>query len=76
MTHNVSITTSGNYSIKALKYCVDVLGEERCMYSIDYPYDTIEEAQDWWKALDLPEKQKDAIGRTNAIKLFKLPLDL
>lgn len=43
---------------------------------LDYPYDTIEEAQDWWKALDLPEKQKDAIGRTNAIKLFKLPLDL
>jgi 2,3-dihydroxybenzoate decarboxylase len=34
MTHNVSVTTSGNYSTKALKYCIDVLGEERCMYSI------------------------------------------
>jgi len=34
MTHNVSITTSGNYSTKALKYCIDVLGGERCMYSI------------------------------------------
>lgn len=94
MTHNVSVTTSGNYSTKALKYCIDVLGEERCMYSIgtscellmvslipmltivDYPYDTIEEAQDWWKALELPGKQKDAIGRANAIKLFKLPLEL
>jgi 2,3-dihydroxybenzoate decarboxylase len=94
MTHNVSVTTSGNYSTKALKYCIDVLGEERCMYSIgtscellmvrliqmlttvDYPYDTIEEAQDWWKTLELPGKQKDAIGRANAIKLFKLPLEL
>jgi len=34
MTHNASVTTSGNYSTKALKYCIDVLGEERCMYSI------------------------------------------
>jgi predicted TIM-barrel fold metal-dependent hydrolase len=42
----------------------------------DYPYDTIEEAQDWWKGIALPENQKQAIGRTNAIKLFRLPLEL
>ncbi|KAB5515508.1 hypothetical protein GE09DRAFT_1231293 [Coniochaeta sp. 2T2.1] len=76
MTHNVSVTTSGNYSTKALKYCIDVLGEERCMYSIDYPYDTIDEAQEWWHGLDLPAKQKELVGRENAIRLFKLPLEL
>jgi 2,3-dihydroxybenzoate decarboxylase len=42
---------------------------------VDYPYDKIEEAQEWWKNIDLPEDQKDAVGRGNAILLFKLPLE-
>lgn len=42
----------------------------------DYPYDTIEEAQEWWKGVDIPAEQKEAVGRANAIRLFKLPLDL
>lgn len=74
-----------------MKFCVEQLGVNRCMFSIgtsiasvkndfltivaDYPYDTIEEAQDWWKGAELPEDQKQAVGRSNAIKLFKLPLE-
>lgn len=42
----------------------------------DYPYDTIEEAQTWWKGIDLPADQKEAVARGNAIRLFKLPLEL
>ena len=41
----------------------------------DTPYDTVEEAQDWWKSVDLPEEQKEAVARRNAIRLFKLPLE-
>ncbi|KAK3381045.1 hypothetical protein B0H63DRAFT_474798 [Podospora didyma] len=75
-THNVHITTSGNFSTAGLKFCINEIGVERCMFSIDYPYDTIEEAQDWWENIDLPAEQKVAVARENAIKLFKLPLDL
>ncbi|KAF2178988.1 amidohydrolase-like protein 2 [Zopfia rhizophila CBS 207.26] len=74
-THNVSITTSGNYNTRGLKFCIDEIGLERCLYAIDTPYETVEEGQDWWKTVDLPEDQKEAVGRTNAIRLFKLPLD-
>ncbi|SPN98957.1 related to 5-carboxyvanillate decarboxylase [Cephalotrichum gorgonifer] len=74
--HNISITTSGFYSTQGLKFCIGEIGVDRCMYSIDYPYDTIKEAQDWWKGLDLPEDQKVAVARQNAIRLFKLPLEL
>ena len=42
----------------------------------DYPYDSIKEAQDWWKGVDLPEAEKAAVARGNAIKLFQLPLEL
>lgn len=54
--------------------CLDIW--EGGLTDADYPYDTIEEAQNWWKEIDLPKDQKEAVGRTNAIKLFKLPLEL
>ncbi|KXX82711.1 2,3-dihydroxybenzoate decarboxylase [Madurella mycetomatis] len=75
-THNVSITTSGNFNTAALKFCINEIGAGRCLYSIDYPYDSIAEAQYWWLAVDLPEEQKRLIARENAIRLFKLPLEI
>lgn len=42
---------------------------------VDTPYETVEEGQNWWKTVDLPEVQKEAVARTNAIRLFKLPLE-
>jgi 2,3-dihydroxybenzoate decarboxylase len=33
-THNVSITSSGNFSTKVLKFCIDLMGVDRCLYSI------------------------------------------
>ncbi len=32
--HNISITTSGFYSTQGLKFCVNELGVDRCMFSI------------------------------------------
>lgn len=74
-THNVYITTSGNYSTRGLKFCIEELGVDRCLYAIDTPYETVKEAQDWWKSVDLPSEQKETVARTNAIRLFKLPLE-
>jgi len=33
-THNISITTSGDFSTSGLKFCVGEIGAERCLYSI------------------------------------------
>jgi 2,3-dihydroxybenzoate decarboxylase len=33
-THNVSITTSGNYNTRGLKFCIDEIGFDRCLYAI------------------------------------------
>ena len=73
---NIFVTTSGNFNTKALQYCIDVLGVDQVLYSIDYPYETVEEAQDWWKTLDgtLSKEELQKIGRANAINLLKLPL--
>jgi 2,3-dihydroxybenzoate decarboxylase len=34
MRNNVSITSSGNYSTKVLKFCINEIGLERCLFSI------------------------------------------
>ncbi|KUI66326.1 2,3-dihydroxybenzoate decarboxylase [Cytospora mali] len=69
-THNISITTSGDFSTQGLKFCIDQIGVDRY-----HPYDSIKEAQDWWKSVDLSVDEKDAVARKNAIRIFKLPLD-
>lgn len=42
----------------------------------DYPYENIEEGQEWWRNIDLGSKEKELVARENAIRLFKLPLEL
>lgn len=32
--HKISITTSGNFNTLGLKFCVEQLGVERCLYSV------------------------------------------
>jgi 2,3-dihydroxybenzoate decarboxylase len=44
--------------------------------STDYPYETIAEGQYWWLTVDLSEDQKQLVARENAIRLFRLPLEL
>jgi len=33
-THNVFITTSGFFSTQGLKFCINEIGVDRCLYSI------------------------------------------
>ncbi len=33
-THNISITTSGDFSTQGLKFCINEIGVERCLFSI------------------------------------------
>ncbi|GKZ31482.1 hypothetical protein AbraIFM66950_012149 [Aspergillus brasiliensis] len=73
---NFFITTSGDFHTEGLKFVIKELGLDRCLYSIDHPYSDISEGQDWWKTVDLPEKEKEAVARGNAIRLLKLPLEI
>ena len=52
------------------------IGADRILYSIDYPYEDIEEASEWWDRVPVSPADKLKMGRQNAIKLFKLPLEM
>ena len=69
---NIWITTSGHFSTKTLKYCIEEVGAERILFSIDYPFENFEDACSWFDSLVLDGTQKRDIAKNNAAKLFKL----
>jgi 2,3-dihydroxybenzoate decarboxylase len=70
------VTTSGNFNDAAFRCTLDVLDNDKVYFSADYPFERMEDATDWYDATTVvSEQQRRKIGRTNAIKLFKLDLD-
>ncbi|WP_410574798.1 amidohydrolase family protein [Amycolatopsis sp. cmx-4-61] len=69
---NVYLTPSGMFSHAQLRYCVDVLGADRIMHSVDYPFIGNEDAVDFLDKAELPEPVKENIGHRTAERLLKL----
>ena len=69
---NFHVTTSGHYSTPALLDAIAEIGPERVMFSVDYPFEDISHAADWFDAAQISEADRAKIGRGNALKLFKL----
>ena len=50
-----------------------VVGADRILFSTDWPFENIDHAAVWFDATTISEEDRIKIGRTNALKLFKLP---
>jgi gamma-resorcylate decarboxylase len=70
---NFHLTTSGHFSTPALLNSVAEIGADRVMFSVDYPFEDMSEASEWFDGAEISEADRRKIGRTNALKLFKLP---
>ena len=70
---NFHVTTSGHFSTPALLDTVAEIGADRVMYSVDYPFEDFSDAADWFDHAEISDADRVKIGRTNAMKLFKLP---
>jgi len=70
---NFHLTTSGHFSTPALVNAVAEIGADRVMFSVDYPFEDMSEAAEWFDGAEISEADRRKIGRTNALKLFKLP---
>jgi 2,3-dihydroxybenzoate decarboxylase len=42
------------------------------MYSVDYPFEDFGDAAQWFDKAEISEADRRKIGRTNALRLFKL----
>ena len=69
---NFHVTTSGHFSTPAMIDAMAELGADRVMFSVDYPFEDMSEAAAWFDKAEISEADRSKIGRTNAIKLFKL----
>jgi gamma-resorcylate decarboxylase len=70
---NFHLTTSGHFSTPALIDAIAEVGSERVMFSVDYPFEDFSDAADWFDKAEIDEADRRKIGRSNAMKLFKLP---
>jgi 2,3-dihydroxybenzoate decarboxylase len=69
---NFHLTTSGHFSTPALINSIAEIGVDRIMFSIDYPFEDFSDAVVWFDNAEVGEADRYKIGRTNAMKLFKL----
>jgi 2,3-dihydroxybenzoate decarboxylase len=68
------LTTSGNFDTPALVNAITVMGVDRVMFSVDWPFEGVDEGAEWFDKAEISEADRVKIGRENAIRLFKLPL--
>lgn len=65
-------TLAGIRRESTLRNTLEELGESRVMFSVDYPYESNEDAADWFDGLAISESTRSAIGSENANRLLGL----
>ena len=68
------LTTSGNFHTPSLVNAVAEMGADRVMFSVDWPFEDVGQACEWFDKAEISEADRARIGRTNAIGLFGLKL--
>jgi predicted TIM-barrel fold metal-dependent hydrolase len=70
--NNIWITTSGQGWEPSVKFCMDVLGPDRVLYAMDYPYQQSADEVAAYDAFDLSPEHKKMLMQTNAERVFRL----
>jgi gamma-resorcylate decarboxylase len=71
---NFYLTTSGNFRTQTLIDAILEIGADRILFSVDWPFENVDHASDWFNSASLSENDRIKIGRSNAASLFKLDL--
>lgn len=69
---NFWLTTSGNFRTQTLIDAMLEVGADRILFSTDWPFENVDHAAQWFDSASISEADRVKIGRTNAMKLFKL----
>jgi gamma-resorcylate decarboxylase len=69
---NFYVTTSGTFHTLALNNTLAEVGADHVLFSIDYPYESMRGAADWFDNTPISEDDRWKIGRGTAEKLFSL----
>ncbi len=69
---NIWITTSGQGWEPSVKFCMSVLGPDRVLYAMDYPYQQSADEVAAYDAFDISAEHKRMLMQTNAEQVFRL----
>ncbi len=69
---NFFITTSGAFRTPALLDTIQEVSAERVLFSVDYPYESMQEQTDWFESVSLSDTDRQKIARDNARSLLRL----
>ena len=72
LKNNVYITNSGVAWQPAIEFCQKVIGVDRVLYAMDYPYQYVPEEVGFCDAMTIPDTDKRAFFEDNARRVFKL----
>lgn len=72
MTHNFHFTTSGMFSYPPLRCLLDVVGADRVMFSVDYPFARNEEGRDFIIGAPIDDTEREKLAHANAERLLNL----
>jgi 5-carboxyvanillate decarboxylase len=70
---NIWITTSGQGWEPSVRYCMEVLGPDRVLYAMDYPYQQSADEVAAYDAFNINAAHKKMLMQTNAEHVFRLP---
>ena len=71
--NNIWITTSGVAWEPAIKFCMEVLGPDRVLYAMDYPYQQSSDEVAAYDRMQLSPEHKQMLMEGNARTVFRLP---
>lgn len=72
LRENVWVTTSGMQWAPAILFAIQVLGIERVLYAMDYPFQFVPEEVKVTDELPVSESDRTLLYQTNAERLFRL----
>ena len=70
MKENFYVTPSGIFSGRYLRNAIEVMGIDRIMFSVDYPYQLVPDARSFLANAALSEEDKTKIGHGNWERLI------
>jgi predicted TIM-barrel fold metal-dependent hydrolase len=72
LRENFYITTSGNFRTQTLTEVMLEVGADHILYSVDYPFEDMALAAEWFDHAAISEIDRSKIGSGNASRLFRL----
>jgi predicted TIM-barrel fold metal-dependent hydrolase len=74
LTENIWYTTSGYFFDDQFALTRAMFGDDRVLFSVDYPFEDNHQAREWFDHLDLPSAVREKMAHGTADQLLRLPV--